>query len=108
MSKDWRRLHRVRGVSGGLPKNHQVPWLIYKAKTEDRRRRVSSIGPVLQVGLTNVRRRSPETSKRRTSVGIARLSSRLSKFADVGHPSDGAKIMIPKVPFGGVYPSVRT
>jgi hypothetical protein len=26
----------------------------------------------------------------RTRVGIARLASRLSKFAVVGHPSDGA------------------
>jgi hypothetical protein len=35
MSDDWRRLHRVRGVSGGSPENHCVPWLIYKAKTEE-------------------------------------------------------------------------
>jgi hypothetical protein len=41
-------------------------------------------------GLTGVRRRSSETSKRRTRVRIARLASRLSKFEVVGHPSDGA------------------
>jgi hypothetical protein len=35
MSGDWRRLHRVRGVSGSSPENHWVPWLIYKAKTEE-------------------------------------------------------------------------
>jgi hypothetical protein len=35
--------------------------------------------------------RSPETLKRRTRVGIAKLVSRLSKFTVVGHPSDGAK-----------------
>jgi hypothetical protein len=35
MSGDWRRLHRVRGVSGGSPENHLVPWLIHKAKTEE-------------------------------------------------------------------------
>jgi hypothetical protein len=35
MSGDWRRLHQVRGVSGGLPENHWVPWLIHKAKTEE-------------------------------------------------------------------------
>jgi hypothetical protein len=35
MSGDWRRLHRVRGVSGGSPENHSVPWLIHKAKTEE-------------------------------------------------------------------------
>jgi hypothetical protein len=35
MSGDWRRQHRVRGVSSGSPENHWVPWLIYKAKTEE-------------------------------------------------------------------------
>jgi hypothetical protein len=35
MSGDWRRLHRVRGFSGGSPENHWVPWLIHKAKTEE-------------------------------------------------------------------------
>jgi hypothetical protein len=34
MIGDWRRLHRVRGVSSGSPENHWVPWLIHKAKTE--------------------------------------------------------------------------
>jgi hypothetical protein len=34
MSGDWWRLHRVCRVSGGLPENHWVPWLIHKAKTE--------------------------------------------------------------------------
>jgi hypothetical protein len=35
MSGDWRRLHRVRGVSSGSPENHWVRWLIHKAKTEE-------------------------------------------------------------------------
>jgi hypothetical protein len=35
MSGNWRRLHRVRGVSSGSPENYWVPWLIHKAKTED-------------------------------------------------------------------------
>jgi hypothetical protein len=35
ISGDWRRIHRVRGVSGGSPENHWVPWLIHKAKTEE-------------------------------------------------------------------------
>jgi hypothetical protein len=35
MSADWRRLHQVRGISGGSPENHWVPWLIHKAKTEE-------------------------------------------------------------------------
>jgi hypothetical protein len=33
MSGDWRRLHRVRGVSGGSLENHWVPWWIHNAKT---------------------------------------------------------------------------
>jgi hypothetical protein len=44
--------------------------------------------------MTGVRRRSSETSKWRTRVGIARLASRLSKFAVTGHPSDGAMTKI--------------
>jgi hypothetical protein len=34
-TKDWRRLHQVRGVSCGSPENHLVPWLMHKAKTEE-------------------------------------------------------------------------
>jgi hypothetical protein len=37
MSGDWWRLHQVRGVSSGSPEDCWVPWLIHKAKTEDRR-----------------------------------------------------------------------
>jgi hypothetical protein len=44
---------------------------------------------VRSTGLTGVRRRSLETSKRRTRVGITQLASRLSKFVVTGHPSDG-------------------
>jgi hypothetical protein len=49
---------------------------------------------VRSTGLTGMRRRSPETSKQRTRVEIARLASRLSKFAVAGHPSDGAMTKI--------------
>jgi hypothetical protein len=35
MSGDWRMLQQVRGVFSGSPENHWVPWLIYKAKTEE-------------------------------------------------------------------------
>jgi hypothetical protein len=35
MSGDWRRLHRVCGVSSGSPENHWVPWLIQKANTRE-------------------------------------------------------------------------
>jgi hypothetical protein len=48
MSGDWRRLHRVRGVSGGSPENHGVPWLIHKAKTEEPK----TVLQQLQTGLT--------------------------------------------------------
>jgi hypothetical protein len=77
MSGDWRRLHRVRGVCGGLPQNRQVTWLNHKTKTG---------GSAGGDGI----RACCEASKRRTRVGIARLASRLSKFAVAGHPSDGA------------------
>jgi hypothetical protein len=90
MSGDWRRLHQVRGVSSGSPENHWVPWLIHKAKTKEPKTEVQRH----RTGLTSVRRRSPETSKRRTRVGIARLASRLSKFAVAGHPFDGAMTKI--------------
>jgi hypothetical protein len=97
MSGDWRRLHQVRGFSSGSPENHWVPWLIHKAKTEELKMEVQQ----LQTGLTGVRRCSPETSKRRTRVGITRLASRLSKFAIAGHPSDGAMTKISEFAFEG-------
>jgi hypothetical protein len=48
MSGDWRRLDGVRGVSGGSPENHWVPWLIHKAKTKDPKTEMQQ----LQTGLT--------------------------------------------------------
>jgi hypothetical protein len=54
MSGNWRRLHRVRGVSGGSPENHWVPWLIHKAKTEKPKTEVQQ----LQTGLTGEEHRS--------------------------------------------------
>jgi hypothetical protein len=56
---------------------------------------------VRSAGLTGERRRSLKTSKRRTRVGIARLASRLSKFAVAGHPSDGVVIKISKLALEG-------
>jgi hypothetical protein len=35
MSGDWRRLHRLRGVSSCSPENQWLPWLMHKAKTEE-------------------------------------------------------------------------
>jgi hypothetical protein len=48
MSGDWRRLHRVCGVSGGSPENHWVPWSIHKAKTKEPKTEMQQ----LQTGLT--------------------------------------------------------
>jgi hypothetical protein len=50
MSGDWRRLHRVRGVSSGSPQNHLIPWLIHKAKTEELNTEMQQ----LQTGLTGL------------------------------------------------------
>jgi hypothetical protein len=101
MSGDWRRLHRVRGVFGGSPENHWVPWLIHKAKTEkpktvlqqcqtgltsgsDQSDRWVPVCSVRSTGLTGVRQQSPESSNRRTRVGIARLASRLTRLRSTG------------------------
>jgi hypothetical protein len=48
ISGDWRRLHRVRGVSSGSPENHWVPWQIHKAKTEEPK----TVPQQCQTGLT--------------------------------------------------------
>jgi hypothetical protein len=48
MSGDWRRLHRVRGVSSGSPENHWVPWLIHEAKIEEQKTEMQQ----LQTSLT--------------------------------------------------------
>jgi hypothetical protein len=103
MSGDWRRLHRVRGVSSGSPENHWVPWLIHKAKTEEPKTEVQQHW----TGLTSVRRRRSETSRRRTCVGIARLASRLSKFVVDGHSSDGSITKISEFALEGHVSLVR-
>jgi hypothetical protein len=48
MSGDWRKLHRVIGVSSGSPENHWVPWLIHKANTKEPKMEMQQ----LQTGLT--------------------------------------------------------
>jgi hypothetical protein len=88
MSGDWWRLHQVHGVSSGSTENHWVPWLIHKAKTEEPKMVLRQC----QTGLTGgsdgsdrwVRRRSLESSKRRTRVSSARLASRLSRLWSPG------------------------
>jgi hypothetical protein len=55
-------------------------------------------------GQTGVRRRSPESSKRRTRVGIARLASRLSRLRSPGiRPMEKAS-SLPKPRLRGLYP----
>jgi hypothetical protein len=80
MSGDWRRLYQVRGVSCGSPENHWVPWLIHIANTKEPKMEVQQH----RTGLIGVRRRSPETLKRRRGVRIARLASRLSRLRSPG------------------------
>jgi hypothetical protein len=72
----------------GFPMVHQkttgfLGWST-KPRPKNRRQRCSSIRPVWSVGLTGVQRRSLESSKRRTRVGITRLVSRLSRLQSPG------------------------
>jgi hypothetical protein len=108
ISGDWRRQHRVRGVSGDSPENHWVPWLIHKAKTEEPKIEVQQLHTSLIGGsdrwgapVYRCARRSMETSKWRTCVGNTRLASRLRKFAVAGHPSYGAMTKISEVDLEG-------
>jgi hypothetical protein len=122
-SHEWRLAEATpssRGSSGS-PENHWVPWLIHIAKTEepktvlqqcqtgltggsDRSDGWVPVRPVRSTGLTCVRRRSPESSKRRTRVGIARLASRLSSLRSPGiRPMEKAS-RLPRPPLRGMYP----
>jgi hypothetical protein len=99
-AESWVAIGGCYNKFAGFPVVHQkttgfLGWST-KPRPKNRRRRCSSIRLVWPVGtgLTGVRRHSPETSKRRTRVGIARLASSLSKFAVAGHPSNGAMTKI--------------
>jgi hypothetical protein len=50
MSGDWRRLHRVRGVSTGSLENHLVPWLTHKDKTEEPKAEMQQLQTSLTCG----------------------------------------------------------
>jgi hypothetical protein len=65
---------------------------------------VWTVWPVRSTDLTCVRWRSLEASKRRTRVGIARLTSSLSNFAVAGHLSDGVTKTISQRALVGMYP----
>jgi hypothetical protein len=64
MSGDWRRLHRVRGVSSGSPENHWVPWLIHKAKTEEPK----TVLQQCQTGLTGESDRSDRCATTQSGI----------------------------------------
>jgi hypothetical protein len=95
----------------GFPVVHQkttrfLGWST-KPRPKNRRRTCSSSRPVLPVGLTGltgVRRRGPETSKRRTRVGIARLASRLSRLRSPGICPMEWWQRFPNSPLRGMYP----
>jgi hypothetical protein len=77
-------------IGGGYTEFVQFQWFTRKplgslVDPQSQDRRIEDRG---------VRRRSLETSKRRTHIGIAWLALRLSKFAVVGHPSNGAMTKI--------------
>jgi hypothetical protein len=64
MSGDWRRLYRVREVSGGSPENHWVPRLIHKAKTEEPK----TVLQQCQTGLTGEEHRSDRCATTQSGI----------------------------------------
>jgi hypothetical protein len=97
MSGDWRRLHRVRGVSSGSPENNWVPWLIHKAKTEEPKTEMQQ----LQTGLTGEEHRSDRCAMMQSGdfeVEDMRSDRKAcveaNQVAATGHPSDGAMTKI--------------
>jgi hypothetical protein len=90
MSGDWRRLHRVRGVSDGSLENYCVPWLIHKAKTKLQQCQTGLTGE--DTGLTGVRQRSPESSKAEDTRRDRMACVEATQGAVAGHPSDGEDI----------------
>jgi hypothetical protein len=90
MSGDWRRLHRVHGVSSGSPENHWVPWLIHKAKTEEPKTKMQ----LLQTGLTSGSDRCAPTQSGDFEAEDMRRDCKAcveaKQVAVAGHPSDGA------------------
>jgi hypothetical protein len=105
MSGDWRRLHRVCGVSGGSPKNYWVPWLIHKAKTEEPK----TVLQQCQTGLTGEEHRSDRCSTTQSEIFEAEDTHRDRKAcveakqdAVSGHPSDGAMTKTSKTSLEGL------
>jgi hypothetical protein len=87
------RLHRVRGVCGGSPQNRRG--CLVEPQSQDRR-----LGGW---------RRDPGASRDFEAEDMSRdrkACVEAKRVAVDEHPSDGATTRIPKVPFGGVYPSI--
>jgi hypothetical protein len=105
MSGDWRRLHRVRGVSSGSPENHWVPWLIHKAKTEEPK----TVLQQCQTGLTGGSHRSDRRATTESGIFEAE-DTRLDRMACIeakrgavaGHPSDGENLKTSKSSLEGL------
>jgi hypothetical protein len=101
MSGDWRRLHQVRGVCGGSPKNHRVTRLSHKAEAEDRvwlssQNRPDRFGEPVRLIWS---RRAPKASRRRTRIGIARLTSKLRGVRSPGIRPMVLQRQFPKCPW---------
>jgi hypothetical protein len=105
MSGDWRRRHRVRGVSSGSPENHWVPWLIQKAKTEEPK----TVLQQCHTGLTGGSDRSDRCATTQAGIFEAEDTRRDRKacveakqVAVTGHPSDGENLKTSKTALVGL------
>jgi hypothetical protein len=105
MSGDWHRLHRVRGVSGGSPENHLVPWLIHKAQTE----KPKTVLQQCQTGLTGGEHRSDRCATTQSRDFEAEDTRRdhmacvdATLGAVAGHPSDGKDMKTSKTTLKGL------
>jgi hypothetical protein len=93
-SGDWRRLHRVRGVSGGSPENHWVPWLIRKAKTEEPKTELQQCHTGLTGGYWSDRFATTQSGvfKAEDTCRDRKACVEAKQVAVTGHPSDGESL----------------
>jgi hypothetical protein len=104
-SRDYVGLHRVRGVSGGSPENHWVPWLIHKAKTEELKTELQQ----RQTSLTGGCDRSDRCATTQSGIFEAKDTRRDCKacvdakqVAVAGYPSYGESLKISKTALEGL------
>jgi hypothetical protein len=105
MSGDWRRIHRVRGVSSGSPENHWVPWLIHKVNTEQPK----TVLLQLQTGLTGGSDGSDRCATKQSGIFKAKDTRRdrmacveAKQGAVTGHPSDEENLKASKTTLEGL------